>query len=233
MRAARILTVDDDAALCNVIGLSLRRQGLEPIAAGDGLEALRIACREHPDLVILDVMMPHMDGLETCRRLKQMADVPVLFLSALTHERDVVRGFEAGGDDYLRKPFSLSELSARVKALLKARNRRPVGDQGILRILNLELNLGLREVTLDGRPLDLTSTEYRLLSCLAQHAGTVVPAQDLLQHVWGEEYHKQGGHLKVYICYLRQKLGDDPERPTYISTVRGIGYALRSPDVEV
>ncbi len=227
MTASRILTVDDDTALAGVIGLSLRRHGLESLVAADGFEALRVACREHPDLVILDVMMPHLDGLETCRRLKQMTDVPVLMLSALATEKDVVCGFEAGADDYLRKPFSLAELCARVKALLRSREFAPPSGQSTLRIGALEMDLARRTVTLDGVAVRLTSTEYRLLAYLVQNAGIALTAQDILEHVWGEEYHQQGGHLKVYICYLRRKLGDNPNRPTYIQTVRGVGYSFR------
>ncbi|NLD73234.1 MAG: response regulator transcription factor [Chloroflexi bacterium] len=230
MQASRVLTVDDDAALASVITLSLRKQGVESITAVDGYDALRKACCEHPDLVILDVMMPRLDGLETCRRIKQMTGIPVLMLSALTNEQDVIRGFEAGADDYLRKPFSLAELNARVRALLRSRSREPVRAQaGLLRNHDLELDLGRRRAVLGDRVLDLTPTEFRLLACLAQHAGTPVATQDLLAEVWGEGYRSQGGHLKVYICYLRRKLGDDPRRPTYIHTVRGVGYSFRAP----
>lgn len=230
MVASRILTVDDDASLAGVIGLSLRKQGLEPILAGDGYEALRLAMDARPDLVILDVMMPRLDGLETCRRLKQIADVPVLMVSALTAEADVIRGFEAGADDYLRKPFSLAELNARVRALLRAHPAEQLQERGnILRNQDLVLDLARRRATLGGEPLRLTSTEFRLLAYLVQNAGHAMRSAEIVRRVWGEEYQAQGGHLKVYICYLRRKLGDDPENPRYIFTVRGMGYYFREP----
>ncbi len=226
----RVLTVDDDRSLAGVIGLTLKSQGLDAIQASDGQEALRKAYEEHPDLVILDIMMPRLDGLETCRRLKQISNVPVLIVSALTNERDIVRGFDAGADDYLRKPFSLAELGARVRALLRASQERSISHQRTaIRIGHLEIDPTKRSALLDGRLLDLTATEFRLLLHLAENAGRALPAQQIVDHVWGRGYQPGGGHLKVYICYLRKKLGDDPEKPAYISTVRGVGYSFREP----
>ncbi len=171
-------------------------------------------------------MMPHLDGLETCRRLKQMTDVPVLMLSALATEKDVVCGFEAGADDYLRKPFSLAELCARVKALLRSREFALPSGQSTLRIGALEMDLARRTVTLDGAAVKLTSTEYRLLAYLVQNAGIALTAQDILEHVWGEEYHQQGAPSKVYICYLRRNRGTTPTGlPTYRPSA---GWATRS-----
>jgi len=230
MSTQRVLTVDDDRSLAGVIGLSLRYQGLDAIVASDGHEALRKACEEHPDLVILDIMMPRMDGLETCRRLKQMTDVPVLIVSALTNERDVVRGFDAGADDYLRKPFSLAELSARVRALLRSRQTAQGPPKpAILRNGSLEIDLGRRRAKLAGRLLGLTATEFRLLAYLVENAGRALSAQEIVHNVWGKEYQSDGGHLKVYICYLRSKLGDAPDDPEYIFTIRGLGYSFREP----
>jgi DNA-binding response OmpR family regulator len=230
MRTSRVLTVEDDTALASVIRLSLRGLGFESLAASDGYEALRVACRDHPDLIILDVVMPRLDGLETCRRIKQMTDIPVLMVSALTSEKDVIRGFQAGADDYMRKPFSLAELNARVRALLRARQRSSgPGRPGVLRNQNLELDLARRRAVLDGRVLDLTSTEYRLLSCLMQRAGSAVSTEEILSTVWGDDLRSQTGYLKVYICYLRKKLGDDRRNPTFIHTVRGVGYMFRAP----
>jgi DNA-binding response OmpR family regulator len=229
-QVGRVLTVEDDHSLAAVIGLCLREQGLETLTASDGYEALRVAAAEHPDLVILDVMMPRMDGLETCRRLKQMADVPVLMISALTAEKDVIRGFDAGADDYLRKPFSLAELSARVRALLRPHHSSGVGGRPTVLVNgDLVVDLARRRVTLGARDVVVTATEFRLLAYIVQNAGRALTAREILDHVWGNEYEVGGGHLKVYVCYLRRKLGDHPQRPTYIQTIRGVGYAFREP----
>jgi len=228
MGATRVLTVDDDASLAGVIGLSLRKQGLEAITASDGLEALRLAVEQHPDLVILDVMMPRMDGLETCRRLKQMTDVPVLIVSALTEESDILKGFEAGADDYVRKPFSLAELNARVKALLRTQGAPADAREGrVFRNGDLVVDLSRRRVTLRGKAVKLTPTELQLLCYLVQNAGRTLPAEEIVRQVWGQDYMVQGGHLKVYVCYLRRKLGDTATNPRFIVTVRGVGYHFR------
>lgn len=233
MALNRVLTVDDDASLAGVIGLSLRKQGLEALTAANGYDALRLAVQEHPDLVILDIMMPRLDGLETCRRLRQMTDVPVLIVSALTSEADIIKGFEAGADDYLRKPFSLAELNARVRSLLRSRqSHRHELRSSVLRNGDVELDLARRRAFVGGKAVKLTSTEFRLLSYLVQNAGRTLPSEEIVREVWGEDYEPHGGHLKVYICYLRRKLADDPQSPRYVYTIRGVGYYFRDADQE-
>ncbi|MHB0856414.1 MAG: response regulator transcription factor [Anaerolineae bacterium] len=224
-----VLIVEDDAALAALIALSLRKQGLEATTASRGGDALRLAYRQHPDLVILDVVVPQMDGLEVCSRLKQMSDVPVLMLSARSTESDVIRGFEVGADDYMRKPFSLGELNARVKALLRYGSS---GDgktkPGHLehKDLGLALDLARRQASLRGNPLHLSPTEFRLLAYLMENAGRVVSHRELLNQVWGPEYAREAGCLRLYVRYLRRKLGDDSAHPRYIANVRGVGYVF-------
>ncbi|MHB1294571.1 MAG: response regulator transcription factor [Anaerolineae bacterium] len=222
-----VLIVDDDVSLASLIALSLRKQEIEVSTATGGADALRLAYRQHPDLIILDVVVPQLDGLEVCSRLKQMADVPVLILSARATESDVIRGFEVGADDYMRKPFSLAELSARVKALLRYGDAAEVRP-GRLRNseLGLELDLARRQTTLRGKTLHLSPTEFRLLAYLMENTGRVVSHQELLHRVWGPEYTHEAGCLRLYVRYLRHKLGDDPAHPRYIANVRGVGYVF-------
>ncbi len=221
----KILIVDDDAALVKVLSLSLEREGFEVIAALGGAEALRKAYELRPDLVILDIMMPQMDGWTTCRRLREIADMPIIMLTAKGGETDVVHGLDLGADDYITKPCSSEELKARIRALLRRAqsadktNWQVVYDDGWLKI-----DLSLQQVTVNGEPMDLTPTEFRLLSCLVQRSGQVVPHKELLTEVWGPEYSDQISYLSVYIRYLRQKIERNPSQPVYILTKWGTGY---------
>jgi DNA-binding response OmpR family regulator len=224
----RVLVIDDDEPLGRVVGLSLQKEGFDVLLAGNGADGLKTAYENHPHLVILDVMMPRLDGWEVCRRLKEMATVPVLMLTARVAEGDVLKGFECGADDYLRKPFSLAELNARVKALLKPTRAIPdISKATVLKNKELELDLARHRVTLRGKSLDLTPTEFRLLSYFMQNPGKTLSHSELLTHVWGAEYAEEDQYLRLYIRYLRQKLEDDPNNPTYVFNVRGKGYRFR------
>lgn len=224
----RILIIEDDEPLSKVIGLHLEKEGFEVLLARDGIDGLRAAYEHHPHLVILDILLPRLDGWEACRRLKEMANVPVLILTARVAEADVLKGFECGADDYVRKPFSLAELTARVKALLKPVRSAPTDPRTIvLRNRDLELDLARHRVTLRGKALELTPTEFRLLSCFMQNPGKVLSHSELLSQVWGADYAEEDQYLRLYIRYLRRKLNDNPENPSYIFNVRGKGYRFR------
>lgn len=219
----KILVIDDDQTLTELISMNLTSKGYEVSAATSGQDGLKIAYDQHPDLVILDVMMPEMDGYETCKRLRQMSDVPVLFLTAKTLEGDLIKGFESGADDYVRKPFSLREVEARVQAMLKRRvNKKKEPNRfedGKLRI-----DLDTQHVYKNGDMVHLTPTEFRLLRTLVKNMGSVVTHEDLLREAWGEGYSDATASLSLYVRYLREKIEDDPGRPEYILTKWGIGY---------
>jgi len=225
----KILIIDDNPDLLRVVQLCLARENYEVFTAQNGKEGLQRTYSTQPDLVILDVMMPGMDGWDVLSRLREMSDVPVIMLTAKGREADIVRGLSLGADDYMTKPFGAAELIARVQALLR-RNRMPAAqrvtryqDNGLL------IDLERHEVRVKGTPVDLTPTEFRLLSVLVQNAGKVVPHHTLLTKVWGEEYAKEVHYLKLYIRYLRQKLEDSASNPRYILTEWGVGYRFREP----
>jgi two-component system KDP operon response regulator KdpE len=220
----QILIIDDDDMLGTLLLQSLRPKGFIVEAASGGRAGLRKAFEMHPDLVILDVMMPEMDGWETCRRLREMSDIPIIMLTAKSEEQDIILGFQLGVDDYIKKPFSILELTYRIRAVLRRTKDRQqktpiVYDDGTLRI-----DLGHRQVEKNGDSVHLTPTEFRLLSYLVQHKGTVMPHKRLLQEVWGPHYEDATDCLSLYIRYLREKLEVDPSDPKYIRTEWGRGY---------
>lgn len=224
----KIMVIDDDATLLNLLQQSLGKAGYEVITATNGLDGLQKMYEEHPDLIILDVMMPRMDGWETCRRIREMSQVPIIMLTAKDEEADKIKGFEYGVDDYVTKPFSFAELTARVTAVLhRTRQQPPRHEPAIYRVGDLTIDLENRRVTKNGEVLDLTPTEYRLLATLVEHNGRVLSHEQLLTDVWGPEYIDDTGYVKRYIWYLRQKLEDDPSQPKYILTERGFGYRFR------
>lgn len=227
-KGEKILIIDDDVTLLNLLTQSLSKAGYKVVTASNGLAGLQKMYEEHPDLIILDVMMPRMDGWETCRRIREMSQVPIIMLTAKDEEADKIKGFKYGVDDYVTKPFSFAELTARVGAVLKrTRQRPPEPEPAVYQIDNLVIDLENRRVTKDGKPLDLTPTEYRLLATLVENAGRVLSHEQLLTNVWGPEYVDDTGYVKRYIWYLRQKLEDDPSNPQYIITERGFGYRFR------
>lgn len=224
----KVLVIDDDTTLLNLLKQSLGKAGYQVITATNGLNGLQKMYEEHPDLIILDVMMPRMDGWETCRRIREMSQVPIIMLTAKDEEVDKIKGFDYGVDDYVTKPFSFAELTARVGAVLhRTRQRPPRRKLAIYCVDDLMIDLENRRVTKDGKVLNLTPTEYRLLAALVENAGRVLSHEQLLSDVWGPEYIDDTGYVKRYIWYLRQKLEDDPSHPKYILTERGFGYRFR------
>lgn len=226
MPGQRILIVEDEKAIVEVVSRTLRRHGYETASAADGDSALEMAFSLRPDLVILDLMLPKMDGWEVCRRLKadrQTASVPVLMLTARREERDVVEGLEIGADDYMKKPFSLSELAARVKALL--RRSDPGAGGRIVEDGDLRIEVDGETALLRGASLDLSPTEFRLLEALARRMGRTVPREELLSKIWSF-YGGDTRTVDVHISRLRKKL-DDGKRPALaVNSLRGRGYRL-------
>jgi len=221
----RILVVDDEPRMIHFIRLNLEHDGFQVFEASSGSQALE-RLRDHlPDLVLLDVMMPDLDGFETLRLIREISTVPVIMLTAKGEEDDRVRGLELGADDYVTKPFSPRELVSRVKAVLR---RTEMPGQTASEIIDvddrLKLDFDRREVWVEGEKINLRPTEYRLLYHLVQNAGWVVPHEQLLAKVWGYEYREETHYLRLYINYLRKKLEADPGNPKYILTERGVGY---------
>jgi two-component system response regulator MprA len=223
----RILVVDDDQAVRDSLRRSLAFNGYDVELAGDGLAALESIARNRPDAVVLDVMMPRLDGLEACRRLRSAGeDLPILVLTARDAVSDRVAGLDAGADDYLPKPFALEELLARLRALLRRTQPAFSSDNGQLSFADLTLDPLAREVTRGERTVRLTRTEFNLLELLMRHPRQVLTRSQILEEVWGFDFPTTANSLEVYIGYLRRKTEAAGE-PRLIHTVRGIGYALR------
>jgi two-component system KDP operon response regulator KdpE len=222
----RVLIVDDDATLLRFLGEYLAREGFEVVSADRGAKALKLFYQERPDIVVLDLMMPGMDGWEVCARLRELSDTPILLLTAKASEADKLRGFRLGVDDYVTKPFSLAELAARLKAVLARAGAQAGAAAEVLKIGPLSVDLRKREASLEGSPLTLTPTEFRLLAILARRAGEAISQEDLIAEVWGDYRQRGGSALRRYIWFLRQKIEPDPEQPARLVTVRGYGYRL-------
>lgn len=229
----RLLVVDDEQSIVDFIRLGMRYEGYRVEEASDGVTGFDAAQRLRPSLVILDVMLPGMDGIEVCRRLREneaTQDIPILMLTAKDEVRDRVTGLDAGADDYLTKPFSFEELLARVRALLR-RQQRVVAAGGpggrVLRIADLTLDEAAREVRRGGRLIELTATEYNLLHLLLTHPRQVLDRQTILNRVWGYDFMGETNIIEVYVRYLREKIEDEPSNPKLIQTVRGVGYVLK------
>ncbi|MGI5837165.1 MAG: response regulator transcription factor [Chloroflexota bacterium] len=225
----KILLADDDECLTRTVGLALEEIGYKVDIAHNGLEAIVQVQKDNPNLVILDVMLPRVDGWETCRRIREISNAPILMLTARDGECDEVKGLRSGADVYMTKPFALSVLLAQVEALL--RRNRPTDHSTKLAevsVGNLQINLPHREVSLAGQPVALSPTEFRLLAVLAARLGRVVSHRDLLTEVWGPEYADETTYLKLYVWYLRKKIEEDPNHPQYILTKRGQGYYLNA-----
>lgn len=220
-----VLVVDDEPRMVNFIRLNLELEGMRVATASNGREALEAAREDMPDIVLLDVMMPVMDGFETLRRLRQFSQVPILMLTAKDEEEDRVRGLELGADDYIGKPFSHREVVSRIKAVLRRHYTIPPIPQTTVTIDDrLTIDFARREVLVEGQRVNLRPTEYRLLYHLVQNAGYVQTHEMLLTKVWGPEYRDESHYLRLYITYLRQKIEADPAHPKYILTERGVGY---------
>ena len=223
-----ILIVDDEPTIIRFIRANLEANGFETLAAMDGAKALELIERELPDLIILDIKMPKMDGLEVCRRLREWSQIPIIMLSARGDEADKVECLNLGADDYIIKPFGVVELIARVRAVLKrTRAALTVPAQPCFTSGDIEINFVQRRVTLAGREVKLTPTEYNLLQELALNANKVLTHSMLLRRVWGPEYGQEKEYLRVFVNRLRGKLEAHPENPEYIITIPGMGYQFR------
>lgn len=220
-----VLLVDDDVRLAEAVAIFLTKAGYGVTVARNGREGLKRVYELRPHLVILDIMMPDMDGWEACSRIREVADVPIIMLTARGQESDKVRGLKMGADDYLIKPFSLRELEARIGAVLRRTRRlEPTSGRVLYADEDLTIDSDEFEVTCRGKPVDLTATERRLLFLLAENAGRILPTPRILEVVWGEEFKNQSDYVKLYIWRLRQKIELHPDKPRYILTERGIGY---------
>ena len=225
---AKILIIDDDPTLHHLLTLALTQEGYEVISARGGQEGLRQAYRHQPDLIILDVLMPEMDGWETLTRLRELSDVPVIMLTAQSGSRYTVRGLSAGADDYVAKPFHLEELLARIAAVLRRTRSDSAGD-GLAYYDDgyLTVDLTTMQVEREGVPVSLTPTEFKLLAALMRAAETPLSKRELLTTVWGEAYQAEFNILRVHICHLREKIERNPRAPQYIVTVKGVGYRFQ------
>jgi two-component system alkaline phosphatase synthesis response regulator PhoP len=222
MAGKRVLVVDDDVKTVELVRLYLDRDGYQVLTAYDGVEALRQARESNPDLVVLDLMLPDIDGLEVCRSLRRESDVPIIMLTARTTDRDKLTGLDLGADDYVTKPFSPKELAARVRAVL----RRLPGERGPEEIKSgeLSMNFTTHEAWLGDRPLGLTSVEFKLLGVLAKEPGRVFSRANLIEEALGYDFEGFDRTIDVHILNLRRKVEPDPGRPRYIKTVYGVGY---------
>lgn len=221
-KKARILLVEDDAALREALAYNLEKSGYHVFTAADGVKALEAAKDAEPDLVLLDLMLPELDGLSVCRALREQYNIPIIMLTARTGEVDKIVGLDAGADDYVTKPFSLGELLARVRAALRRAPSTTVGDK--LSSGNLSLDLISRRATLGGVELLLSPKEFSLLAELVRNKGAVLSRDLLLTRVWGFDYYGDARTVDVHIRWLREKIEADPSNPERIQTVRGIGY---------
>lgn len=224
MSQAKILVVDDEPTILNTVRAYLEQEGFAVRTVPDGPAALKAARTFAPDLVILDIMLPGMDGLEVLRQLRQESPVYVLMLTARSDETDKVVGLSVGADDYLTKPFSPRELVARVKAVLRRGRAGEPGGAPPLRFRRLVIEPEARRVRKDGEPVELTTVEFDLLHALARHAGRVLSREQLIEQVWGYDYYGDERVVDVHVGHLRRKVEDDPAAPTLIATVRGAGY---------
>src|ERR1700730_10177257 len=229
-----VLVIDDDENIIELIKLGLKYEGFQVESTASGLDGLAASQRLNPDLIILDLMLPEIDGLEVARRLREnptTRDIPILMLTAKDEVRDRVAGLETGADDYLAKPFSFEELVARIHAILR-RTKRSKGegeqaDGQLLTFSDLQLNSATHEVTRAGRVIELTSTEYNLLHLFMSHPRQVLDRQTILNRVWGYDFMGETNIIEVYVRYLREKIEDTPSAPRLIQTIRGSGYILK------
>lgn len=223
-----ILVVDDEPAIRELLRFHLTKDGFEVVTAADGREALKLAREHRPDLILLDLMLPDVDGFELCRTLRAESTVPIVMLTARKEDVDKILGLELGADDYVTKPFNPREIVARVKAVLRRLNNpQDLADRELLQAGRLSMNLGSHEVLLHGNPIPLSRTEFELLKVLLLHKNRVLSRDVLLDRVWGADYVGDSRVVDVYIRYLREKLEDDPAHPAHIETVRGVGYRFK------
>lgn len=226
-----VLVVDDEKNIVNIIAFNLKKEGYEVLTAGDGEEAVEIACTKQPNLILLDIMMPKMDGYEACRKIREKYNMPIIMLTARAEEIDKVLGLEMGADDYVTKPFGTRELIARVKAnlrrsLVKENGIKSSKNDNVLKFGKLEIDLDKFEARKNGEVLELTFREFELLKFLAQNIKQVFSRETLLEKVWGYEYYGDVRTVDVTVRRLREKVEDNPGKPEYILTKRGVGYSF-------
>jgi two-component system KDP operon response regulator KdpE len=225
MKKTRIMIVDDELSILKYLHANLEAEGYEVLMAMNGIQALQMLETELPDLVVLDIMMPEMDGLEVCRRLREWSQIPVIMLSARDDENDKVNCLDLGADDYITKPFGKDEFTARVRAVMRrAEAASPTPTIPSIKSGDLEINFSQRKVTVKGKEVALTATEYALLQELALNVGKVLTYTYLLQKVWGTDYADEREYLHVFVSRLRAKLEAAPKNPRYITTVSSVGY---------
>ena len=229
-RSARILLVDDEQSIQTLLSYPLRKDGYEVVQASDGRQALDRFAEQPFDLVVLDVMLPQLDGLEVCRRLRARSAVPIIMLTAKAEEIDKVVGLELGADDYITKPFSMREFRSRIKAALRRADMQPAPEQETeppLEVGDLAVDFGKRSVEVRGDDVSLTFVEFEILGALARNPGRVFTRDQLLSRIWGDAAYRDPRTIDVHIRHLREKLESDPKSPEYIFTVRGVGYRFR------
>lgn len=223
--AKLILVVDDEPRMRRFMRMNLDLEGYRVIEADNGMKAINRVREDLPDLVLLDVMMPEMDGFEALRLIRETSNVPIIMLTVKGDEEDRVRGLELGADDYVTKPFSPRELASRIKAVLRRSEMPAPAERSIIKVDDrLQIDFNRRQVIVEGKEIKLRPTEYRLLYHLVNNAGWTLPHETLLAKVWGYEYRDETHYLRLYITYLRQKIEEDPANPKYILTERGLGY---------
>ena len=228
---APVLVIDDEESIIDLIKLGLKYEGFEVVAASEGEEGIAAAQRTNPVFIILDWMLPDMDGLEVCRLLRSnptTRDIPILLLTAKDEVGNRVEGLNTGADDYLTKPFSFEELVARIRAILRRLHHGDIAENSqVLTVGDIELNMATHEVTRAGQLIDLTVTEYNLLHLFMSHVGQALDRQTILNQVWGYDFLGETNIIEVYVRYLREKLEDVPGSPRYIQTIRGVGYIMK------
>ncbi len=223
-----ILVVDDEPRIVQILRKNLELEGYRVIGASDGVSALQKAVQEMPSLIVLDIMMPEMDGFEVLQRLRQISDVPVIMLSAKDLEEDKVHGLELGADDYISKPFGNREMVSRIKAVLRRSDKASLDQKSKIVVDDqLTIDFDKREVIVRGERIPLRATEYRLLYHLVSNAGKVLTHETLLSRVWGPDYQDEDHYVRLYITYLRKKIEEDPRNPKYILNERGMGYRFK------
>lgn len=225
-----ILVVDDDVPILRLVRATLQADGYSVMTAGNGEDALAALEEERPDLVVLDLMMPGMDGFETMQRIREDSNVPIILLTARSGASDKIQGLDLGADDYVTKPFNPDELSSRIAAILRRTTGTDKPANQILRYDQLTINLEKRRVTIGEQEVHLSRTEWELLHQLASHAGRVMLHAELLTRIWGPEFRDETHYLRTWVSRLRKKLGDDQEPPTLIITFPGMGYRLEPPE---
>lgn len=225
---AKLVLIDDDENLMELLGAYLKNNGHEVFTCKDGKKGLREIYKQQPDLVILDVTMPIKDGWEVLKDTREFSDVPVIMLTSRSEEQDILQGFSQGADDYVTKPFSFAQLSARVQAVLSRSGQKNNELKEYIQIGDIAVDLRTRQVSRNNEPISLTPTEMNLLTALMNRAGEVVSPEELVKEVWGPQYADEVGHVRRYIWHLRKKIEPDPENPIYIHNERGFGYKFQT-----